>query len=787
VLDDLRFAIRKLRRSPGFTGVAVVTLALAIGANAAIFSFADAVLFRPLPYDDSDRIFVLQMANRQTGQRYLLTPYEYLQAIEAHHSAVGAVGLLEQRSSLIVQTPDGAERMPTVEVSPNYFSILGTRPARGRIFSNEDAQQGRPAMLSYASWRQRFGGDEQLVGRAVEIGGETFDIVGVLPDGWVFPTRFARRAELITLMPPLSAQQSGGTFHPIVRLEKGTLQQAQAETDALIAPLAQRNRRTANSTVTLDDVRSVLYPAARTIMLFLVASSGLVLLIGCMNLANMLLVRAARQEREIGVRAALGGSRLRLVRPTFFESLILGAAGAVLALLATEWSFDSLLRLVPPMAYGQAPVGVDGRVAMIALAMGVLASAVFAVVPAWRVARADPQVLWQSRHRRRRTGRGWLRNPLITIQVAGAIVLVFGAVVAGRAFVSILNVPLGFDPDGVVTVSVWPPAKGSALQAVYARAVETLGRRPDVLSAGAIGSMPFDSSAPDEGIPSIDGARLPAGIVHMLPGYFETAGIRLLRGRLLNWDDVRGGSDGAVLSESAAAAMFPGQDALGSTFTNGRGRRFTVVGIVSDVRMSLDRNAREFLPAYVIPHDDVRSLTIVARVRQGVGGEAVLADMKRQIGPMAPRTPITARWWSETISDVTAYRNPRFQSTVLGAFALLALGLTVLGIFGVVAFLVTSRTREMGIRLAIGATPPALVHLVLHQAMVPILAGLIAGLLATQWMAGFAEAQLFSVDSKDPLTLAAAAVVVALAALAGAYVPARHAARVDPVVALRAE
>lgn len=787
MLDDLRFAIRKLRRSPGFTGVAVVTLGLAIGANAAIFSFADAVLFRPLPYDESDQIFIMQMADRRTGGRYLLTPYEYLQAIETHHSGLGEVGLLEQSSALIVQSPEGAERMAMVQVSPNYFSILGTRPARGRILGIEDAKQGRPAMLSYASWRLRFGGDEQLVGRAVEIGGQTFDIVGVLPDGWVFPTRFARRAEVITLMPPLSAQQSGGTFHPIVRLQNGIVQQAQAEIDAIIAPLAQRNPRTANSTVTLDEVRSVLYPAARTIMLFLVVSSGLVLLIGCMNLANMLLVRTARQEREIGVRAALGGSRLRLVRPIFFESLILGAAGAGLALLVTALSFGSLLRLVPPMAYGQAPVGVDGRVALIALAMGVLSSVAFAVVPAWRAARADPQVLWPSRNRRPHTGRGWLRNPLITIQVAAAIVLVFGAVLAGRALVSILNVPLGFEPAGVVTVSVWPSDKGPALQAFYTRAVETLARRADVLSAGAIGSMPLDSSAPDEGVQSIDGARLAAGIVHVLPGYFETVRIPLLRGRMLTWDDVRAGSDGAVISESAAAAMFPGRDALGAAFTNGRGRRLTVVGIVPDVRKSLDSAARELPPAYVIPHGDVRQMTMVARLRQGVAGEAVVADMKREIVPMAPRTPITADWWTETIRDVTAYRNPRFQSTVLGAFALLALGLTVLGIFGVVAYLVTARTREMGIRLAVGATPSALVHLVLSQAILPILAGLIAGLLATQWTAGFAEAQLFAVDSNDPLTLAAAAVIVALAAMAGAYVPARHAARVDPVVALRAE
>lgn len=311
--QDVKFALRRLGRAPGFSAVAVLTLALAIGANAAIFSFADAVLFRPLPYEDPDRVFILRSMNRQTGQRYTSVAAEYLQAIDAHHQGFGPIGLLGSGPRVQVDTPEGVKGVPVVSVTPAYFETLGVRAARGRTLAPPDAASpGRPAMLSYAAWRDRFGGDETLVGRALSLGGNAFDIVGVLPPRFVFPTQFAGRAELVTLMD--APQQAGGAFHPIVRLEAGTTrEQALAEMDALIRPLAQRAPRTANSTVVIDDVRSVLYPAARSIMLFLVAAAGLVLVIGCANLANMFLVRAARQERETGVRAALGAGRLRQV------------------------------------------------------------------------------------------------------------------------------------------------------------------------------------------------------------------------------------------------------------------------------------------------------------------------------------------------------------------------------------------------------------------------------------------------------------------------------------------
>jgi len=302
-----------------------------------------------------------------------------------------------------------------------------------------------------------------------------------------------------------------------------------------------------------------------------------------------------------------------------------------------------------------------------------------------------------------------------------------------------------------------------------------------VIAAGASGSLPLDGSAPDESAVASDDPRRTSGIVHVLPGYFEAAGLRLVRGRLLTQADLTQGGDAAVLSESAARALFPGRDPLGATFGNGRGRQFRVVGLVGDVLKSHDR--QEPPPSYVIPNQALRSVTIVVRAR--ARRETTLAGVRREISTLAPGAPVRAVWWTDQIASVTAYRNPRFQTIVLGTFAALALGLTALGMFAVTAFTVASRTREMGIRLAVGASPRSLVLLVTRRALVPVSAGIVLGLVGTRWFSDIARTQLFRVETHDPVTLGAAALLVAAIAVVAAYVPARHATRVDPLIILR--
>jgi predicted permease len=793
MLHDLRLAIRRLRNAPAFTLVAIATLALAIGANTAIFSVADAVLFKQLPFADPARVYVLAGLDAKTGERSRSVPLTYLQAIDENHGGLGEVGLRGPTTMTIHSGAGGAEWMETFAVSPGYFRVLGVRPARGRLFEARDAAEpGRAAVLTYESWQRRFGGDENIVGRAVKLGEETRDVIGVLPRGFIFPTTSLRflynptgRPEYLTTLPASGqASQSArprGFEEPVVRLEAGvSREQAQAEIDAVVA-LVRAGR---DDSVVLDTPRAVLFPTGRPIMMFLVAAAALVLLIGCANLANMLLARTRRREREIGLHAALGATRVRIVRPIFFETIIVGIAAALAALFMTALSFELLMRQVPPAAYGSAYVRLDVRVAVFAVALGIFAGFVFAVVPSWWSARLDVQALVQGRHPRGRRRRGAFGQPMIAVQVCLAIVLVFGAVVAGRAFISVLSVPLGFSPDGLIAINArLDSSNPSALRRFYERSVEVLARRADVAAAGAGGSVPTDGFRAAEAVDAAAGQRA-VDVLYVLPGYFETIGMPLVRGRWLTEDDLAAGADMAVVAESAARAMFPDQDALGATFRSQKGRQFTVIGVVRDVQRSLSGPMPP--PVYVFPpRDTTRGMTIVARMRSR--GPQALADVRREIAALTPGSPVTAVWWSDSIDALAAYRNPRFQTLVLGTFAALALVLTSLGIFAAVAFVVATRTREMGVRLALGAPPRSLVRLVVRQAVSPVAIGLVAGLVAAQWLRRVAEAHLFEVNARDPVTLALAAATVAAAALVAAYLPARHATRVDPIGVLRAE
>jgi predicted permease len=549
--------------------------------------------------------------------------------------------------------------------------------------------------------------------------------------------------------------------------------------DARTAPIAGSDPRNGPNTLPfLDDVRDVLYPVGRPVVQLLLAAAGLVLLIGCANLANMLVARNRRRERDSGVRVALGASRAQLMRPVLFESLLIGLAGAALAVIMTSLTFDALLVQIPRVVYGNAAVGIDRRILLFALSLGVVGSVLFAIVPAWRSSRADALTLLASRQAtgvpKRRFGR-----PMVGLQVAVSVVLVFGAIVAGRAFVAVLRVPLGFDPENVMSLRVRAlGATGLERRAYVVGIVDALRARPDVVAAGAVSIPPLTGGAPDEGTRERTG-----GLRYALPGYLEATGMRMLRGRSLEAGDLADGT-AAVASESFARAALAGRDPIGATFENSSGRRFIVVGVVADVKNSFDASPGEPL-AFILPADRAGSMTMMVRMK--TRRDVALEDVKRQVAALAPGTPATVDWWSDSLSRITAYQNPRFQTIVLGAFGVIALALTAIGIFGVVAFLVASRMREMGIRLAIGASPGRLVRSTMVHMLWPVALGLVAGAASTRWLAKLAESQLVRLDTHDPVTLAIAGVTVLAAALAAAYLPARHAAKVNPIVVLRAE
>jgi hypothetical protein len=492
------------------------------------------------------------MQNRSTGDRSTSTPFTIIHAIDDCCESVSDVGLTGRGGPrVVIETPAGSSVVPTATVSANYFSILGVHPARGRVLGEADrGREGRAAMLAHAFWRQHFAGDESIVGKTVAVGSAAFDIVGVLPSGFVFPSVFVGKPDVVVLAAPAVRGQRGGAFHSVVRVAPGASRdRAQAEVDVAVATVAGAARR--ESMPVLDDVRSVLYVVAAPVMRFLLAAAGLVLLLGCANLANMMLVRGRRTARETAVRLALGASRMRLIGPIVLEALMVGLAGSLLAIGMTALLFDALAAQVPRAGIGSAPVGLSARVVFASLVAGLGAMLVFGVVPAWRAAGVDVLALIQNRGPRARTSPR-LGRTLVTAQVALAVTVVFAAAVAARAFVAVLQTPLGFSSENVMRIAVAP-----ADRQMYLDAVDRLRQRADVLAVGAGGSIPFSGRAADHAV-HVGGAEATAGAVQVLPGYFEAIGTPLIRGRLLTWGDIRNDPDVAVLSESAAAAVFPG-------------------------------------------------------------------------------------------------------------------------------------------------------------------------------------------------------------------------------------
>jgi putative ABC transport system permease protein len=791
MLSDLRLALRWLRRSPGFTAVAVLTLSLAIGANAAIFSVADAVLFRPLPYSDADRLVTVRMQDRATGDRYTLVPTNVVQALHDEHGGVGEVARIEEGPPAVHEGPQGLSFVETASVTANYFQVLGVRAHRGRVFAGAGEDGGaRAAMLSFRAWRDRFGGDDAIAGQALTLGTQSYDIVGVLPPGFLFPSSIESSPELITILQGSIGQNpytlpSGGAFFPIVRLEPGvTITQAQSELETMFRALGEAGDQTVP---TFEPVRSILNQTGGPIMRYMLAGSLLLLLLGCANLANVLLARAQRRERETGVRAALGATRLALLRPVVLESVLLGLIGSLVAVVVARLAFYLLIGSVPPEAYLGAEVGVDGRVMAFTLALGMLAILAFGVSPAWRAGSADATQLIQ---RRTSTGgpRRRLGAALVALQVAAALVLVFGASITGRAFLSLLREPIGFTPDDVLTVSVGGSAalpRGQALQALLLRVMDEVARVPGVERVGATSSLPRIRGNAWAPVHRPGTQAVVAAHVHALPGYFDAAGIPLLAGRDVTADEARASAPVAVVSQRAAQALFPGRDPIGSSFTDARGRSLTVVGVVADIRQFV---ARDPEPLVYAPTPEAIRLAVLNLVVRASERNAQLAERVRQrVTALVPGVVVTTGWWEDRINALAAYRNPRFQTMVLGAFAAIALGLTALGVFGVVSVMVAMRTREIGIRMALGSTPRTVVSHSVRRSLAPVIAGIVVGLLATRWLAQLAESQLYQVDTGDPMVLAMTCSIVLLAGIVAAWVPSRRAGRVDPVVALRSE
>ena len=798
--QDLRYGVRMLARSPGFTTVAVLTLALGIGANTAIFSVVNAILLRPLPYKDPQRLVMVSKENPRRGvYRNHVSPPDFADWREQQEVFVDLAAFYQESFHLTgTREP---ERVLGCRASAGLFPLLGVEPVLGRSFAAEEDQPGRErvVLLSHSLWQRRFGADLDVVGERLTLDGEAHLVVGVMPRGFDFPGDAEFWKPLALTPEQLDDRERGAHYLLVVaRLRPGAnLEQAQTEMDIIAARINERTRAGWGAEVAA--LHEVTVGGVRPALVLLLAAAGLVLLIACANVANLLLARASQRQKEFAIRAALGAGRRRLVGQLLTEGLLMGALGGLLGLLLAQWGVDMLLTLIPSSLPRAAEIGVDAWTLSFALILALLSSLFFGLAPALRASRSDLQ---ESLREGRQSGvsgpSSRVRRGLVVTEVALAVLLLVGAGLVLNSFVRLLYVDAGFNARNLLTLRMaltnarYPEPKARVV--FYQQVLELVRSLPGVRSAGLISDVPVTGGLGYwNNAFHIAGKPIPppqdrtyAYLRWISPDYFRTMGIPLLRGRGLRETDREGSRRVVLINEAMARRFFPSEDPLGQPLViYWRSREpWEIVGIVGDVRqttLELEAAAQMFVPYFQSPQSYA---TLVVRT----AGESMglLPSVKGVVGAVDSDLPVyRVRTMEQVLAASLSGR--RFSMLLLGLFAVLALALSLVGIYGVTAYLVGQRTHEIGVRMALGAQPGNVLRLVLTQGMRPVFVGLAVGLAVAFGLTQFLRSFLFGVGATDPVTFAGVALLLAAAALLACYVPARRATRVDPMVALRYE
>jgi len=819
-IQDLKYAARTLVKRPAFAFIAVLTLALGIGANTAIFSVVSSTLLAPLPFASPERTVVVWASNPELARAVGLPDrlpvgsgtffLDWQQAKSFDKLAlVGSDGM----------TLTGAgepEQLDVVNVTGEFFQALGAKPLLGRTLQpgDDEGSTATTAVLSQSLWQSRFGGDPKVVGSKIVLDGNPVTVVGVMPAAFAFPrggelpAGFGFRPVVDAWVPMAMTQedrQNRGNHNAVAigSLAAGVgIEAAQAEMEAISDRLAQAYpEQETGWRARVEPLPEVIVGDVKPSLLILLGAVALVLLIACANVANLLLAQATARQKEVAIRTALGAGRGRMVRQLLTESALLSLAGGGLGLLAAYWGMRGFEVWMPAGLGLTAPDGLDGRVLAFTLAVTLATGAVAGLVPAFQMTRPD---LASTLRDGTRTGGGTARGgrtrrALVVVETALAVLLVVGAGLLLRSFARLSAVDPGFQPANALVLTVSLPEskykEDLAVNAFTDRLVERLGGLPGVTKAGAVSNLPLGGGEninfiTIEGRPEPEPGKEPlADTRTATPGYFEALGIPLRRGRLLTAQDTAEAPGAAVIDEMLARAYWPGEEALGKRLHFGGSAEkerswFTVVGVVGNVRHSgLHVEARPQL--YVSQARSPRNvMTYVVRT---AGDPPSLAQEARNAVFAVDRDqPVSSiDTMEQVVSRSLASR--RFSMVLLGVFAGLALVLAAVGIYGITSYSVAQRTREMGLRMALGAEPGTVLRMVLREAGTLALVGLATGLLlalaATRVMASL----LFGVGSTDPATFAAVAIALALVSLTAAYLPGRRATRVDPMVALRAE
>ena len=807
LLQDLRYGLRSLRRTPAFAIVAILTLALGIGATTAIFSVVNAVILRPLPYPDADRVVMVWMDNKRLGMPEDIHSWPNFADLDARNAVFeDMAGYTMAGFNVTGGCAEGEcepRRISGVAARPELFPLLGVSAARGRVFGEDEAIEGRDdvVVISHGLWASQFGSDQQILGRTARFNGRERTIIGVMPRDFAFPS-VETQAWVPFVLDSITRQQRQSFFlFGIGRLKDGvTLERAQSEMSGIMRQLEEEyptNRDYGINLVALPD--QVVGKSLRTALWVMLAAVGAVLLIACANVANLMLSRAAVREREVGVRLALGAGRPRLVRQLLTESVLLGVLGSVFGLALAWAGLELLIGLAPADIPRLDQVRLDPLVLGVALLLAIVTGLAFGLVPALQASR--PSLTDALREGARGTGGAHghrIRRLLAAGQVALVLVLLTSAGLLVRSFLELQRIDLGFRPDNLLTMRVALPGfkypTPQARIAFFEQAQERIAAIPGVQRVGAISGI-FLSDTPNsasftiegrERTPEIANTELPIDAV--TPSYFETMGIPLLRGRHFTAQDAQGAPPVVIINETMAKRYWPTEDPLGKRFKYGeetsQAPMMTVVGVVGDMRRTgFDRPVRY---ETFLPHGQAPRGAMTLTIRTAAAPLALTASVRAQLRALDPEQPIyEIASMDELLSDRIAQR--RFSMALLGAFAGLALVLGIIGVYGVTSYLVTQRTREVGLRLALGAQPGDLVSMVVRQGMLVAAVGIAVGLVAALLLTRLMRSLLYEVSPTDVATLVAVTAVLALATLAANWLPARRAARVDPLVALRAD
>jgi len=809
-MNDLRFAGRMLRKDWGFYGIAIATLALGIGVNTAIFSVVDGVILRPLAYRESQRLVVIHEMVPKFANLAPLIPVNAMHFLEWRKNArsFSEMALIGGMSFNLTGSGE-PERIPAARVSPGLFPMLGIQARLGRTFLNEEDQAGRDrvVVLNEELWKRRFAADPNVIGRKIMLNGDPYEIIGVLPSGFHFPKLnqlFAMTVaeERPQLWKPFGLRDEEkddmGDFNYvcIARLGPGvSLAQALSELNVIQGNLAGRLSEKVELRAALVPLQQQITGRARTGLQLMLAAVSAVLLICCVNIANLLLARATTRRREMAIRSAIGASSGRLARQMLVESLLLSALGGLAGVMIAYAAIRVILASAPVDLPRLDEIHLDARVLLFTMGISIVAGLLFGFLPAWRFAQADPQDAMRSGARGATVGKGTgrLRSLLVTLEVGlSAVCLVAGGLLL-HSFFKLLDVDRGFETQRIVTVSLNLPNtrypdrdKRAAFSQSMLDHVKVL---PGVTSAGVSNMLPLGGEGGNN-VVAPEGSKVPlmerplADIRQVSPDYFRTLGIPLREGRFFGEGDR---SDNvALVSPHTAEQLWPGQSPLGKRFRMGGDQSplMEVIGIAGDVRgVSLNKNPSATV---YVPYWQRNFNQVSLAVKTAMEPLAAASVIRAAIRAVDPELPVPAfRTMDEIVAESVAQR--RFQMTLVLLFGLTALLLASLGIYGVVSYSVAQRTNEMGIRMALGAPRAGIRSLVLRQSLPPVMLGLSVGVIASLALGRVLSSLLYGIGAGDPLTIFAVVALLSAVAMVAAYIPARRATQVDPITALRYE